>query len=458
MRRGPSIAALLLLVTCADAKVVPLDLPRPDGMLSMLVGVEADNSFRIYAYALDDSIDDATFPHLETFEGNARVYAFFYNRPLDELGLEKGEVPRERDPAKQMDLPDFDAAYRQDVNEDAEGQEWEMIETSGAAIGFSITRPPVDTSHCPQAFDLEVFPLETTERFNAAAPVGPDEVLGFSRMGTVVRITPNGVEMVATSTDAPDDIRAAAPAKNGEVWLGLGDGTIVRGHPDRGYTTAYTIEAADPVQFMDGPPNPDAVDEELYAITRFGKLIRYDGTEWTQLHDFGLRETSERFGAMTWVQPELAVTIPPGTVTFGIWRREQLFEISSEHAILAVYAGMTRMRDGRVVAMTTQGLVLEGLVDQFVAGFVLSTEHSWPEQVYHLAPHREGFAYLRQGLVPVYGVLDAVECSGTQPDGYPDHVSLSAAPMGDALVFMTSNTWEDDFGPSRSAAVIFRTR
>jgi hypothetical protein len=243
-------------------------------------------------------------------------------------------------------------------------------------------------------------------------------------------------------------VRSAAAAPNGDLWLGSGV-RVLRGHPNRSWAVAYR-HPNERMQWMDGP---GTAGEELFVLTQEGTLIHHLDDAWTEVDRFEARPGEERYGDVLWLGAQRASLFAAAAEEYVVYDHGQIATTFSSHTALEKLSALSRTGDGRIALMATGGIVLEAIG----ASLVRSTTHDFANDVFSMAPIRDGFAYARRGLVPSYGELEKADCVG-DPPGLEHHVATKVVPLGEQLVVFGADSGVHDDGPGPSIVMIVSFR
>lgn len=438
MTRSAQLVFPLALAACS-ADVIAVDLPEPDGMQTLLVGIEQDEVLRVTSFDLREPLANRTLP---SGNGAARLYALYYRRTVDELGYPPGELRPEPDPGVAVPLEDFDRAFSRDVADGEAPGEWQTMATSAAALPFRIAPPPVSLAHCP-SFEVQTFELNTPERFSAVVPDG-DGVLAFGRLGRTVRVTPNGVTELTTPPEA-FDVRSAALAPNGDLWLGSGT-RVLRGHPERGFSIAYEHDRQDVMQWMS---SAETDREEVFVLTLGGSLLQRNGRGWREVATFDGLETDDRFGDVVWVGADEAAALPASSDTYVSYAGGSYQETFSDQTIFGRLGTVTKTGDGRVVFIAINGLVLEA-----EDGALLQAGKHLARNVHAAAPALNGFIYASSGMIPVYAEIDKAGCEGEAIEALRSLIAIEVVTVGNRVYIFGADNDQNDVGPENAAVMI----
>lgn len=433
MRRA---APLMTLLAACSGEVVAIDLPMPDGMASLVVGIEDD---RLRMFAVDLTAPNPALPNVRDFDDETRLYALYYDAPLEDVNLAPGEILEETDPARRVPLPDFTAAFLRDVGS-GDSTDWEATSTAGSGIDFAITAPPPDLGHCPTTFVVERFDLDTQEQFHGAVVMGED-VLAFGEQGTVLRVNAAGVEEVAAPARV-GGILDAEPDLAGRIWLGVREGmtggALLRGHPMTGYERVATFST--PVGWLSGPrPSDRTSGEEVFALTHDATIVHYRDGVVTTADDFRDPTIESQLGGIAWRAPGWAAAFPAGSDTFVTHdERGTLNATFTGETNLQKFSAMTRLLSEEIVVLSRGGYLLgpapsgATTIPQGLEGLGL---HDVAIGVKRMAPLASGFVYARVGLTLVYGEVRKATCPDYLLENlFDDDVSRYSRYGADSLV------------------------
>lgn len=434
-----AVLATTLLLGCS-ARVTAIDLPDPADMKSMLVGWSHENDKRMFGFDLEAPIDADKLPDLESFSGEATLWAVFYRDPLPAVGLEAGEIFEVKDEATSRPLPEFAEGYVRAVPDD---DDWGKLSgTAGAQIEFRIERGPVSLEHCPEDFGLQpAYRSPREESFHTSLTINDSLVYAFGEAGTLLEITPTGV--TATSTSMVHGANASALAPNGDVWLGTYfrvdpetlEGRVYRGHPDRGFVEV--AREASEIIAMAAPGVPGAVDELFYITNeglivhlREGTRVEYDEPLYAEGNDVKIAGAVWKGdGEAGMFLAKSYAAISEGSI------REYFHEVTNG----GDYAAMTTLANGDVLVLQGLGWFVQPTPqDGFPNGLMRAGQHIGTKDTFALIPYGPGFLYAPAGLSPIYGVLHEAQCNADSDQTFADFTAKTANRMGDHYVVIGS--------------------
>ena len=438
----PLRALPLLAITfgCAELRL-EIDLPTPEGMRSLVLVVEHDGEVTAHGINLEHP-GALNLPHLEPFRGEARLHGLYYAGTLGDLEVGAGPLPLvdAGAPGRPVPPPDLVLEARVAINALSD---W--VPADAPPIELSRPHLPNEHPHC-FPFRHRLFPLGTRQRVYASIEED-GAVLAFSNVGEVFRITSHGV----TREPSPLEIGgadAAAHGEGGELWLGATNSRgLFRGRRGQGF------ERVDPgparaTRFLARPPPGADVPFELFALSTYGALDRFDGQRWSPIVNVNVRE-SPRFGALEWVAPGEVVFVP--SYSGKLYAVKGLLT-NALMPVLAVgdFNAVTTLASGEVVAATDHGAVFVVRERQLIPSI---TEPVTIRPLRTMQAFGPGFAMVSRGLHIHLGVLDRPLCPPVSVEGGADMVVVHSARLGDAVVFFTADGQEAD-GETETQALI----
>lgn len=435
-----------------------IELPVRAEHRAALVAVEAENSARGRETSLHAlSIAEGTgieMPFIGPIDEADELVltALLYDRPLEELYLEAGEVPLIQPGLAARAVPDPDTIERaQFVSGDTSAEFLRLTEIPTAVADLRISSPFT----CGD-FEVREIPLGTTRSVRFLLTVGTGVLVSASNAERYF-VRPDGAIPLISP---PVEFYEAFVAEDGAIWLGAEDGEVWRGTlaPHGCESSNVPCERLDAVVrarvgvrteilSLDGPrtANPD----ELYVLSYDGELVRLDFINDQQrlIYDFADEpHTVRRIGAVAWLKSNEVVAVfdnerAPIRFIDDTVRTEPFALLQDELNRVIHIPGF-----GSVIGSFC-GRIFRNISGQ-VGGWELVGGKPGTDLVLGLVEYEEGFAWAESaGLVgqwtpgaeycPAYGPpsgffespfdlvrvdRDLVAAGSSEPEGSPNHV------------------------------------
>jgi hypothetical protein len=328
-------ALLASLFACACTRE-PLIVSIPFDVMDEAAIVVVEQGTNSTAFAIDATKRDRApvLERIEDFDGDPELHltAFLFERTLDELALDPGEiapVPQDRRSTKPMGMREI----RETTIDKAGASAWESIASpTGAAelLRIPLPKPCRGIQFDRFAFEDEEY-LAGIVRKNDTTAIA----LVYSGQlgeGVFYQVTFDGV------TKLPLTLPGFSPREimrgdNGLIYISGGDvfsrdPQIYRGDFDTGFERIVPDGFMLPygwVFSMVTPPAGSDDPAELYAITEWGQLLRFEGNQW---HELGRLELAGAEGLVAYAgRDDIYAIAPDGSGLFhysdGALREEQ---------------------------------------------------------------------------------------------------------------------------------------
>jgi hypothetical protein len=436
--RACAAIAVLLIAACADTVRVELPDP-PSGTRSAIVAIEHGAAIEIAAIDLEQQF---RLPHVESFGGEARMIALYYDESLSALALEPGALRRAEPDEDRGPLPLADHAFAAEIDE---GRTGEFAALDPAMLGGAIAEYEIPRAREHDCFAIKskIFGLDTRSLAVLIARYDDRQVLVGAEDRSMYLVTTSSVTKLDVRIPESVDSLGVEPfaafrAPDGTIYIGANHGFLLKGDLVRGFDLVDIRPAAP--GYIEGPTVAN-VPFEMFAMSLQGHFEYFDGTRFQTIEDFGVEQTLN-FGGLVRVGPGEAITTPPYTKRVVRYARGSLTDIPLSNAFGEVRT-LVRTNAGEVYALADPAFIVRILSDNYEN--VAETPNVRPRT---LAPMRNGFvSVVDSGGLTNFQPLDGI-CPLGQVEGLNTQIYRSVT-LGETAFFLGTSDERD-----RNAQVI----
>ncbi|MCB9649494.1 MAG: hypothetical protein H6730_23275 [Deltaproteobacteria bacterium] len=441
MRRW--VWALAVLTAGCGQQVLEVPLPDAPGTRSLLVAMRHDDDLTVYALDREAEPSSWQLPALPELRGEVRLAALLYPETLAELGQGPGVL--DQDPEGVPPRDPGGGRFLRTVTAGAAGA-WAETTTLPTDLAFRLPAPE-DTAHC-KMLDMKVRNLGELGRVLVAFPEPGGGVLAINRFGVVFRIDETSI--VRTGTVGLSNVFAGTRTATGAIWLSGRAPPLAVGTLEGGFQPAPAPPTQQLIRWMATPTRADA-PSELFALTRYGVLLRRGEGEWRET-PLDLSYGSDLIGALRWLGPDKVAAVAPlwGTVEVvegGV--RADAVRVNIVFGYLTALAEL----DGQLYGLTDNGLLVAFHPRDYEA--VASIPDAAAAD--SLTTFAGGLLVTTRGPFASHYQVGKSPCPMVGPDSgaYPDtnNITWTAVVSGDVAYLFTSHAIGEDSDSARVVTV-----
>jgi hypothetical protein len=306
--RATYTAAVLLLCACEGESTLFIELPPHETARTLVVAVQTDSTLVLGATSLDAGDPGSGLVRLPVSElGSARLTALLFTEPLEELGLQQGDVARAGELEEGYVLPEPRDIYSANYL-GGKADPWAKSTSLDSMISAFRVRGKAPKPNECLFFTERRFAVVSRDEPTFCVSLTTTVALAGFEDGYTYLVDREGIRpgfmLPAGRTGAN---RAAHLVRPTEVYFTGWDGSTLRGDPERAesLTELPRALAGERIDFLTGSNAGEPF--ELVGATYEGTILRYIGDSWSILRPSGGRTDWRR--AVQLIEPGEAVAV-----------------------------------------------------------------------------------------------------------------------------------------------------